>query len=190
MTDADDEARLWSLARGGDAQAFAAVFDLHRDRVFRHALRLLGSWPDAEDVAASAFLELFRRRGDVRLVNGSVLPWLLVTAANLARNFSRARRRYHEFLERLPHTGEAASADAGMSLDLDPGLLRALRQLPDEDVALLALVALEDFAIADAAAALGISAAAAKTRLHRARQRIRRTLPDFQIAYDQAGGPR
>ena len=79
--------------------------------------------------------------------------------------------------------------DAAGSIDLEPGLLRALRQLPDEDVALLALVALEDFAIAVAAAALGLSAAAAKTRLHRARQRIRRTLPDFQVAYDQAGAP-
>lgn len=189
MTDVDrDEAEVWSLARRGDAQAFAAVFDLHRDRVFRHALRLLGSWPDAEDVSASAFLELFRRRDDVRLVNGSVLPWLLVTTANLARNSARARRRYREFLARLPHSDEPAWAEGVLSIDLDPGLLRALRQLPEGDVALLALVALEDFTIADAAAALGLKAATARTRLHRARQRIRKTLPDVQIAYDQTGG--
>jgi DNA-directed RNA polymerase specialized sigma24 family protein len=50
-------------------------------------------------------------------------------------------------------------------------------------------VALEGFTIADAAAALGLTEARAKTRLHRARQRIRKTLPDFQIAYDQAGAP-
>ena len=68
------------------------------------------SWPDAEDVAASAFLELFRRRDDVRVVNGSVLPWLLVTASNLARNSARARRRYQEFLARLPHTRRAGVA--------------------------------------------------------------------------------
>jgi len=188
-----DEARLWALARGGDALAFAAVFDLHRDRVFRQAVRLLDSPHDAEDVSASAFLELFRRRADVRVVNGSVLPWLLVTTTNLARNSTRARRRYRDFLSRLPRDGGGpASADAGLSavdLDLDPRLLRALRQLSGEDVALLTLVALEDFTIADAAAALGLSAGAAKTRLHRARQRIRETLPDFQVAYDQAGAP-
>ena len=191
VTDTDhDEARLWSLARGGDAQAFAAIFDLHRDRVFRHATRLLDSWTDAEDIAASAFLELFRRRTDVRLVNSSVLPWLLVTTANLARNSIRGRRRYRDFLAKLPHSPEPASADAAPSddLDLDPRLLRALRQLPEDDLALLALVALEDFTIADAAAVLGLSVAGAKTRLHRARQRIRRTLPDFQLAYDHAGG--
>lgn len=188
-----DEAGLWSLARGGDAQAFAAIFDLHRDRVFRQAVRLLGSWPDAEDVSASAFLELFRRRDDVRLVNGSVLPWLLVTTANLVRNSARARRRYRAFLARLPRDGrEPASADVAQTvvdLDVDPRLHRALLQLSEEDVALLTLVVLEDFTIADAAAVLGLSPGGAKTRLHRARQRIRKTLPDFQIAYDQTGAP-
>lgn len=191
MTGSDhDETEPWSLAREGDAQAFAAVFDLHRDRVFRHALRLLGSWSDAEDIAASAFLELFRRRNDVRLVNGSVLPWLLVTTSNLARNATRARRRHRDFLARLPRPSEQASSEWPMSVDLDPDLLLALRDLPSEDMALLVLVALEDFTIPDAAAAMGLSASAAKTRLHRARLRIRRSLPDFHVACDQPGGPR
>ena len=188
-----DEVGLWSLARGGDAQAFAAIFDLHRDRVFRQAVRLLGSWPDAEDVSASAFLELFRRRDDVRIVNGSILPWLLVTTANLARNSTRARRRYRAFLAGLPRDGGGAtSADVAQTvvdLDVDPRLRRALLQLAEEDVALLTLVALEDLTIADAAAVLGLSPAGAKTRLHRARQRIRETLPDFEMAYDQTGAP-
>jgi RNA polymerase sigma factor (sigma-70 family) len=159
--------------------------------VFRQAVRLLDSPHDAEDVSASAFLELFRRRDDVRVVNGSVLPWLLVTTANLARNSARARRRYRDFLARLPRDGrEPGSNDVALSvvdLDLDPRLHRALRQLSEEDAALLTLVALEDFTIADAAAVLGLSPGGAKTRLHRARQRIRKTLPDFQVAYDQAG---
>ncbi len=135
--DAGGEPQLWPLARDGDAQSFAAVFDLHRDRVFRHALRLLGSWLDAEDVAASAFLELFRRRDSVRVVGGSVLPWLLVTTANLSRNAARARRRHRDFLARLPRGGEPASADEPRTLDLDPDLARALRSLPEQDMALL-----------------------------------------------------
>lgn len=86
MTDADrDEAELWAKARDGYAEAFASVFDVHRDRLFGHALRLVGSWPDAEYVAASAFLELPRRRRDVRLVNWFALPWLLVTRVETLR---------------------------------------------------------------------------------------------------------
>jgi DNA-directed RNA polymerase specialized sigma24 family protein len=130
-----DEAQLWSLARGGDALAFAAIFDLHRDRVFRQAVRLLDSGPDAEDVSASAFLELFRRRDDVRIVNGSVLPWLLVTTANLARNSTRARRRYRDFLARLPRDGRERP-EVDFRGALAPGRARdaaAVRRQPGGD---------------------------------------------------------
>lgn len=79
MGELADEADHWSAAIAGDAQAFAALFDLHRDRVFRYARRLLGDIHDAEDATAGAVLELWRRRTSVRVVEGSVLPWLLVT---------------------------------------------------------------------------------------------------------------
>ncbi|TQJ09235.1 RNA polymerase sigma-70 factor (ECF subfamily) [Lapillicoccus jejuensis] len=190
---------MWGRARSGDGQAFAVVFDLHRDRVYVHALRMLGAPGDAEDVAASAFLELWRRRDAVRVVNGSVLPWLLVTTGNVARNTARARRRYRDFLARLPHSGDLAGeaarpgvsgsaaeardaaeqALAGRELGVDPRLRDALRALPELDMTLLLLVGFEDLTVADAAAATGISPAAAKTRLHRARLRIRQQLADF-----------
>ena len=94
------EAALWSAARQADERAFAGVFDLHRDRVFRHAMRLADTRADAEDVVAMAFTDLWRRRDDVRVVDGSVLPWLLVTAANLSRNSHRSLlRREHGSIE-------------------------------------------------------------------------------------------
>jgi RNA polymerase sigma factor (sigma-70 family) len=186
-----DEALLWQRACGGDAQAFAAVFDLHRDRVFAQAVRLLDTHCDAEDITASTFLELWRRRAAVRVVNGSVLPWLLVTTANLSRNTIRARRRYRDFLHRLPR--EPAASDAAdvalghRELGIDPRLRQALRDLPERDMALLVLVAYDDCSLADAAAVLGMTPTAAKTRLHRARHRIREQLPDFPAALDSNG---
>jgi len=93
MSTITDEAVLWSRARSGDGRAFAAVFDAHRDRTFRHVLRLVASAHDAEDVVAGTFFELWRRRDTVPVVDGSVLPWLLVTAGNLARNAGRGLRR-------------------------------------------------------------------------------------------------
>jgi RNA polymerase sigma-70 factor (ECF subfamily) len=68
---------LWSRGVDGNGSAFGELFDIHHDRVFRHAYRLVENRHDAEDVTATAFLELWRRRADVRLVDGSVLPWLL-----------------------------------------------------------------------------------------------------------------
>ncbi|WP_460627480.1 RNA polymerase sigma factor [Intrasporangium mesophilum] len=73
---------------------FGRVFDLHRDRVYVHACRLVTVRADAEDVTAAAFLELWRRRGSVRVVGGSLLLWLHVTTGNLSHNVRRATRRY------------------------------------------------------------------------------------------------
>jgi DNA-directed RNA polymerase specialized sigma24 family protein len=61
---------LWRRSLEGDGEAFGALFDRHRDRVFGHACRLADTRQDAEDVVASAFLELWRRRAEVRLVDG------------------------------------------------------------------------------------------------------------------------
>lgn len=89
-----DDERLWSRSIKGDGEAFRALYIRHRDRIFRHAYRLSGDRQDAEDIMATAFLELWRRRAKVRVVEGSVLPWLLVTTTNTARNSGRAALRY------------------------------------------------------------------------------------------------
>jgi RNA polymerase sigma-70 factor (ECF subfamily) len=188
------ETELWERSLSGDGEAFGMIFDLHRDRVYHHARRLVDTTEDGEDVAAAAFLELWRRRGSVRLVQGSVLPWLLVTTSNVARNTARARRRYRAFLAALPSAQAVRDTESTVmeqtALGLDPALRTALNALPAQDLHLLTLVVFEDLPIADAAAALGITPAAAKTRLHRVRERIRVQLPNPGIAPTAPGGSR
>jgi DNA-directed RNA polymerase specialized sigma24 family protein len=89
----DPDVALWERSVAGDGEAFGVLFDRHGSRLFRHVCWMVETRADAEDVVAAAFLELWRRRGDVRLVDGSVLPWLLVTATNASRNVSRGTRR-------------------------------------------------------------------------------------------------
>ncbi len=98
----ESDAELWRRSLDGDGQAFGLLFDRHRARVYAHACRLASTRHDAEDVVASAFLELWRRRADARLVDGSVLPWLLIAATNIGRNAARGTRRHRQFLDRLP----------------------------------------------------------------------------------------
>src|SRR6476661_9649347 len=104
-----DEDGLWSRSLQGDGGAFGALYDRHRDRVFRHAYRLSGNHHDAEDIMAAAFLELWRRRAKVRIVDGSIVPWLLVTTTNMARNSGRAALRYRRLLDSLPRRQESSS---------------------------------------------------------------------------------
>ena len=95
------DGELWRRAGAGDGEAFGQVFDRHRDRVFRSAPRLTRHRHDAEDVTALVFLEAWRRRAVVRIVDGSVLPWLLVTTGHVSQNAARARRRHTRALAAL-----------------------------------------------------------------------------------------
>ena len=177
MTTIADETALWSRARSGDGRAFAALFDAHRDRAFRHALRFVASAHDAEDVVAAAFFELWRKREAVRVVDGSVLPWLLVTTTNLARNSGRGVRRYRAAIDRLPRSQDLTDpAETAAERIGREQLLDAVRSLGDPDASLVLLTALEGFSAAEAGAAVGLSPGAARVRLHRARKRLQQRL--------------
>jgi len=101
-TGSGDDAEDWAAAGRGDGEAYGRVFDRHRDRVHRHALRLVPPEVDVDDVVAVVFLEAWRRRRSARLVDGDLLPWLLVTATNVARNATRTTMRYRRLLATLP----------------------------------------------------------------------------------------
>lgn len=126
--------------------------------MFRHACRLAASRQDAEDLVATAFLELWRRRDRVRMVNGSVLPWLLATTTNLGLNARRATRRYQRLLERLPRAESqpdvVSVALETHSLGIDGRLRAGLQSLKPEDAQLLVLVALEGYSVVEAAVCL------------------------------------
>lgn len=178
---ADDESVLWGAALLGDGPAFGRIFDLHRDAVLRQALRLVASPADAEEVAASAFFALWRRRASIRLVDGSVLPWLLVTAANLSRNSHRALVRRERLLRRAPRDDEDRESRAFTRIDDDlsrSDLVAALGRLTERDAALVTLTALEGYRVGEIAPLLGLTENAARVRLHRAHKRLRGLLTD------------
>lgn len=172
------EQTLWEHSVAGDGEAFGRIFDLHRDRVFRQAYGLLQNAHEAEDASAVAFLELWRRRRRVRLVDGSPLPWLLATTTNACRNLDRAKRRHRKLLDALPHEAQSPSAEdiALDNLATDRELAAALRLLTRSDAELFALVAIQGYTITAAALALGLSPGAARTRMHRARTTLQRQL--------------
>ncbi len=100
-TDMSD-AELWALVLDENGEAFGLVFDRYRDRVFTHGRRLVRSSHEAEDVTAMVFLESWRCRKKVKLVNGALLGWLLATTNNVARNHIRSSLRYRRLIAKLP----------------------------------------------------------------------------------------
>jgi RNA polymerase sigma-70 factor (ECF subfamily) len=168
-----DDAEDWARVLAGDGEAFGRIFDRRHEQVRRQARRLLDRHADVEDAVAVVFLEAWRRRRDARLVDGSLLPWLLATATNVARNSRRSRRRYEGLLARLP---APASAPDPASLIDDRHVLAALRALPSNDQQVLTLCVLEGWSERDAAAALGVAPGTVKSRLHRAKRRLAQRL--------------
>ncbi|MGA5299344.1 RNA polymerase sigma factor [Nucisporomicrobium flavum] len=160
----------------GDEAGFAAAFDRHCRAVYNHAFRLTGSWSVAEDVTQATFLLAWRKRGAVRLVDGSALPWLLVVAGNCARTEHRSARRRRALLHRVPYEDERDPADdvAGR-LDDERRMrevLAAVRKLPRAEREAVALCLWSGVSYAEAAAVLGITEAAVRSRVSRARSRL------------------
>ncbi|NWL27466.1 sigma-70 family RNA polymerase sigma factor [Paenarthrobacter ureafaciens] len=171
---------LWSRSLEGDGVAFGTLFDRHRDRVFRHAYRLCADRHTSEDITATVFLELWRKRQSVVLVELSVLPWLLATTTNVARNANRSAFRYRRLINSLPRQ-EEASALSGEAVylqsSLDKDVVEALQTLSTMDLQLISLVAFEGYTISAAAELLKLSPSAAKSRMHRARLKMKDVLP-------------
>jgi RNA polymerase sigma factor (sigma-70 family) len=172
MPDSDDE-HDWANALRGDGEAFGRIFDRHRHRLFRHSYRLVAVTADADDVVSIAFLEAWRRADAVRFVDGSMLPWLLVTATNSARNLARSSRRYRTMLSRLPVD---AHEDDRFTVAIDTDVYDALRRLSAADQRILTLCVLEDLSEKDAASVLGIPVGTVKSRLSRAKRRLATSL--------------
>ena len=157
----------WQRARVGDGRAFGRIFDRHKDRIRRHAHGLTSQSFDAEDIVAITFLEAWRLRSRVRLVDGSTLPWLLVTATYTANNFRRSARRYARALEHLP---EPQTVQAENYSDL--AATRALAGLSIDDQKVITLCVLFDYSAAEAASVLNVPIGTIKSRLSRAKARL------------------
>lgn len=166
---AGDDRDDWSQAQRGVGEGFGRIFDRHRDRVYRHVLRLVPVPADADDAVAIVFLEAWRRRGDARLVDGSLLPWLLVTATRVTQNLNRSARRYRALLAKLPI--EDHVYDHADHLDDGPASA-ALRELPLLDRYVITLCVIEGLTDREAALVLDLPVGTVKSRLSRAKRRL------------------
>jgi RNA polymerase sigma-70 factor (ECF subfamily) len=183
----DDEVALLRCVT--DPAAFGALFDRHAVTVHRHCVRQLGTDRDADDLTAVTFLEAWRHRNGIRVVEGSALPWLLVTATNVVRNHRRSMRRYRAALARLPdpapvpaHSDEVATLVTFRSTAAP--LAAALSRLSTVDQQVVSLCLLSDVSYGAAGAVLGLSHGAVRSRLMRARRELREQLEVAGYGHD------
>lgn len=178
------ESALAERCAAGDAHACRELVHGHQRMVYHLALQLLGNPEDARDLSQDVFLTVFRSihrfRGD-----SALQTWIYRIAVNQARNqqrwWRRRKRADQVSLETVFVDPPAPAAEASPERALDRKelrgrLWRALGRLPFEQRSAVVLRELHGMRYAEIAFSLGISTAAVKSRLARARQTLRAEL--------------
>lgn len=180
-----DEALLLRLQQGDD-DAFELLVRRYGTRMMAVARRILGNDSDAQDAVQEAFLSAFRSidKFDGRSQLGTWLHRITVNACLM--RLRKQQRRNEQDIERLLPSFEPNGHLADRQTDWsEPALAQverqetrdlvrqAIDQLPEDYRTVLLLRDIEELNTAETAAALGVSNALVKTRLHRARQALR-----------------
>lgn len=167
--------RLLARVQAGDDDAFALLFQRHYDRVYGILFRLVGTRPEAEDLAQEVFLRLYRQRFSPRRAH-NVDAWLYRVATNIGYNALRSRqRRWRRDTILLPDPTDAepAPAEAAAQAETRAAVRAALARLPQRDVQLLLLRQM-GFSYAELAEACGVAPGSVGTLLRRASDAFRR----------------
>ncbi|MEL6714794.1 MAG: RNA polymerase sigma factor, partial [Planctomycetota bacterium] len=175
------ERRRVQRARRGDRDAFAELVRVHRSRVQRVALRIVGSPEDAEDVAQETFVRAWRGLGRLDSA-GRFGPWLLGICVHLCRDHQRSSgRRAEDAAAQLLDLAAERADDADPSARATEAELRArvelaIAALPTKLRVPFVLRALEGETYEEVARITGARPATVRTWMVQARRALRRSL--------------
>ncbi|MET7886464.1 sigma-70 family RNA polymerase sigma factor [Streptomyces avermitilis] len=158
-------------------ELFARLYDRYAPDIHRYAARRLGDGA-ADDITADTFLTAFRIRSRYDLTRTNARPWLYGIAGNLIGKQRRAEVRALKALARTGHDPVAASwvEDTESRVAAQGPLAGALAALPAGDRHVLLLVAWADLTYQEVAQALDIPVGTVRSRLNRARRKVRTAL--------------
>jgi RNA polymerase sigma-70 factor (ECF subfamily) len=156
---------------------FRQVYAANFQPLLGYALRRVEQPADAADVVAETFLIAWRRRHEVP-PGGETRLWLYGVARRVLANHHRGGERRERLGERLRRRLAGVTGDPGSEVPERLAVRAALARLGDLDREVLTLTVWEDLAPREVAEVLGVSPAAVRTRLSRARARLRELVGD------------
>ena len=172
----ETDEKILRLARQGDERCFLLLFDRHREAVFRLAYRLAGP-SIAEDITHDCFISLLSGPDKFDSIQGSLRTYLY----GIVRNLARKHYWLHHSDTELDEWSEECAADAVATRQMIEQETSALVQdavlsLPIGQREALVLFQYEELSLEEIARILNVEVGTVKSRLHRARERLRRAL--------------
>lgn len=186
-----DESALIQSAQQGDLDSFNTLILHYQDAVFHTALRILGNEDPAEDATQEAFISAFRSIASFR--GGSFKAWLMRTVTNACYDeLRRQKRRPTTPLEPETNDGEEIDspkwlADPNMTPaqqfeadELEHAIQHCLDELPTDFKTVVVLADIQGMDYSEVAIAARVPLGTIKSRLARARLRLRECLRGFE----------
>jgi RNA polymerase sigma-70 factor (ECF subfamily) len=160
------------------------AFDEYHQPVFRFAYRLTRRQDVAEDLTQECFLALIRAPQRFDEARGNLKTYLFSITRNLALKFYR-----DEASEGTLEAAGEPSGDPMPSIDVSSAVAQAIAALPPLQHEAVILFEYEGFSLQEIADVVGADVGTVKSRLHRARERLRRALAPYrtQAKEDKCG---
>lgn len=175
-----DERTLVKRAIARDREAFAALYDRHVVRVYRHIYYMVGNPPEAEDLTAQAFLQAWEAVPRYQIRGAPFVSWLLRIAHNLGVSHLRSRKEGAELPETLVDHSRDGNPEEVLQRRAEAERVReAILRLRDEQRQVIMLRFVEDLEYPEVARIVGKSVAAVRVIQHRALNALRKQMrPD------------
>jgi RNA polymerase sigma-70 factor (ECF subfamily) len=177
-----DESILLDRAAAGETEAFRILFETHHEAIFRVAFRLTNQREAAEDITQDCFLRLVSRRGGFDPPRGSLRQFLHGMARNLVSRYWTARVTDVSLNDEDaddPPADDLPPVDAIIFREIADAVQAALATLPILQREAIVLFEFEDLSLEEVAVTVGADVGTVKSRLHRARKRLRLALGPY-----------
>ena len=175
----DEDGELISRVREGDLDAFEALYDKYKGQVYRTALAIIRDRSAAEDILQECFVRVYAHMDKVD-IDRPLSPWIHRIAVNLSYNWVTKRRRW------FPSLGEVMEQFVGDRPNSPEHILEreelqrivqeAIHSLSFAQRVVVVLFYLNGFSLEEIAYVLDCPVGTVKSRLHYARQNLRRKL--------------
>jgi RNA polymerase sigma-70 factor (ECF subfamily) len=175
------EDALVHLSAAGDQSAFATLYEMHVERVYRHVRYQVMDGHDAEDITQEVFIKAWKSIHKYKPTGAPFVAWLIVVARNAVTDYFRSKKDVR-LLDDINEPGGGTDPVAGVEAEFGRDQVRgALLKLHGDKRSVLMMRFIDDFSYEEIGRALGKSEGAVRVIQHRALRELRGIMDEASL---------